>query len=207
MSAVLENGPENALATVLFAHGAGAGITSPFMEAVAAGMAGPELRVVRFEFPYMTTVRETGRKRPPDRAPVLLDFYRELADRRRGSGKLILAGKSMGGRMASLIADEIGADGLVVFGYPFHPVGKPDKLRTEHLETLKTPTLIIQGERDPFGTRAEVAAFALSAAITMSWVPKANHSLVPLKSTGISLEQSWASVSVEAARFVEGLPG
>src|ERR1700676_2441706 len=79
--------------------------------------------------------------------------------------------ESMGGRIASLIADVAGVDGLVCLGYPFHPVGKPDKLRVEHLGTIKTPTLIVQGERDSFGTRAEVAQYKLSPSIRVCWMP------------------------------------
>ena len=98
----------------------------------------------------------------------------------------------MGGRMASLIADEVGAAALFCLGYPFHPPGKPERLRTEHLETIATPTLILQGERDPFGTRDEVAGYSLSKAITPHWMPDGNHDLAPRKKSGRTLDENLA---------------
>lgn len=88
--------------------------------------------------------------------------------------------------MASLLADELEADALVCLGYPFHPAGKPEKTRTEHLARLRTPTLIVQGERDPLGTREDVAGYSLSSAIDIQWVPTANHDLKPLKAAGVT---------------------
>ena len=88
-----------------------------------------------------------------------------------GTGAVFIGGKSMGGRMASMIADEMGVRALVCFGYPFHPPGKPAQLRTAHLETLRTPALILQGSRDPFGTEHEVSTYELSKAIRIEWLP------------------------------------
>ena len=103
----------------------------------------------------------------------------------------------MGGRIASLIADEVQATGLICLGYPFHPVGKPDKLRTEHLETLKTPTLIVQGERDNFGKRDEVGGYKLSKKIKVEWITDGDHSLKPRKASGLTQEENWQT-GVEA---------
>src|ERR1700733_5899216 len=82
-------------------------------------------------------------------------------------------------RISSLVADEVGVAGLVCLGYPFHPVGKPDRLRVEHLRTIKTPTLIMQGERDGFGNREEVAGYKVSPAIEVNWVADGDHSFKP----------------------------
>ncbi len=212
---LLTDGPETAPLTVVLAHGAGAPMDSPFMQAVARGLAARGLRVVRFEFPYMAMRRRTGGKRPPDRQPVLLDTWRRVIAQVAalgGSGGLVIGGKSMGGRMASLVADEAGVRGLVCLGYPFHPPGRsghpPGRLkntRTEHLATLKTPTLIVQGERDALGKRDEVAAYDLSPAIRLHWIGDGDHSLDPRKKSGRTTEQNRAEAVDAIAAFVEGL--
>ena len=199
----LEDGPADAPLTVLFAHGAGAPMDSPFMAFVAVAMAAQGLRVVRFEFSYMAGRRETGKKRPPDRQPVLLESWRTAVAAQEGR-RVALAGKSMGGRMASLVADEVGAAGLACFGYPFHPPGKPEKLRTEHLAGLRTPTIMLQGERDPFGTSEEVPGYTLSKAIRLHWCPDGNHDLAPRKASGRTKEQNWQEAADAAAAFLLG---
>lgn len=174
----LTDGPANARATYLFAHGAGAPMDTPFMNEVARGLAAEGIRVVRFEFPYMAA-RRTGAKRggAPDRQPVLLDTFRRVIEEHGGGAKVFAGGKSMGGRMASMVADELGVRGLVCFGYPFHPPGKPEQTRTAHLEHLRTPALILQGTRDPFGTPDQVASYRLSRTIRMAWLEGGDHSL------------------------------
>lgn len=198
------DGPDDAPATFAFAHGAGAPMDSDFMNAVASGLAAKGHRVARFEFPYMAERRASGKKRPPDRGAKLLDCWRSVAlalnDR-----PLIVGGKSMGGRMASLIAEEIGAAGLICFGYPFHPPGKPEKLRTAHLESLKTPSLIIQGNRDPFGRREEVESYALSPAIELFWAEDGDHDLKPRKASGRSHAQNLEEAIGAADRFLQTL--
>ena len=145
---ILFNGPDNAPLTIALAHGAGAPIDSPFMDAFADGLAQAGFRAARFEFPYMVTRRETGSKRPPDRAPKLLDTWRDVIETLRPE-KLVIGGKSMGGRIASMVADEMGVRGLVCLGYPFHGPGKPmNPDRLAHLEHLSTPALFCQGTRD-----------------------------------------------------------
>ncbi|RED00665.1 alpha/beta family hydrolase [Ectopseudomonas oleovorans] len=192
------------LATLLLAHGAGAGMDSPFMEQLAEALARRDIRTLRFDFPYMARARAEGRRRPPNPAPVLLEHWRAMVATWRAaeSGPLWLAGKSMGGRMASLLADELGATGLVCLGYPFHPAGKPERLRTEHLATLATPTLIVQGERDPLGTRAEVAGYALAPTLEVQWIATADHDLKPLKSSGLSQTQALVETAAWVAAFV-----
>jgi hypothetical protein len=150
--------------------------------------------------------RDTGKKRPPDRQPVLLDTWRAVVAELGARKHLVIGGKSMGGRMASLIADEVGAAGLVCLGYPFHAPGKPDKPRTEHLADLKTPTLIVQGTRDPFGTRDDVAGYTLSKKIEFHWSEDGDHNLKPRKASGRTEEQNWAEAIEAVAKWVKTLP-
>ena len=150
------DGPENASRTIALAHGAGAGMDSPFMQFFADGLDDHGVRAARFEYPYMAARGASGKQKPPDREPVLRKTWLEVV-KLLGADGLVLGGKSMGGRVASLVADEGGVAGLVCLGYPFHLVGKPDRLRVEHLAAIKTPALIVQGERDPFGGREEVS--------------------------------------------------
>lgn len=189
-----------ALATVILAHGAGAGMDSDFMQLLAQGLASQGLRVQRFEFPYMAARRHGGGRRPPNPMPVLLDDFR--CHLQQLEPPLFLAGKSMGGRVASLLADELQAAGLICFGYPFHPPGKPHKLRTEHLQSLQTPGLIVQGSRDPFGRPEEVADYALCDLLRLHWLDTADHDFKPLKSTGKSQAQMIEEAAAVAAAFV-----
>ena len=179
----LIDGPSDAAHTYIFAHGAGGAMDTPFMNRIARGVAANGIRVVRFEFPYMAARRTGGRRGAPDREPVLTATWREVISELHG-GKIFIGGKSMGGRMASMVADECGVDGLICLGYPFHPPGKPDRVRTAHLRDLKTPSLIIQGTRDPFGTPVEVAAYGLSPMIRIEWLVDGDHSFRPRAASG-----------------------
>ena len=195
MTDIIFNGPNAAPLTVALAHGAGAPMDSPFMEAFAEGLAARGLRCARFEFPYMAQRREDGKKRPPNPARVLLETWRGVIDE-IGADKLVVGGKSMGGRMASMVAVDLEAEGAPVrgvacLGYPFHPPGKPEKLRTEHLEGIRTPTLICQGTRDPFGTRDEVPDFPLSQTIRLEWLEDGDHGFKPRKASGRTEQQNW----------------
>jgi predicted alpha/beta-hydrolase family hydrolase len=203
----LFSGPTDAASTLLLAHGAGAGMDTPWMERVAAGLGERGLRVARFEFPYMQKRRQGGPRGAPDREPVLRAAYRAAIDELGGGAGLVIGGKSMGGRMASLIADEAGVRGLVCLGYPFHPPGRPEQLRTAHLAALATPALIAQGTRDPFGTPAEVETYALSRSIQLVWIEDGDHDLRPRKSSGRSHAQNLAAALDAVAEFVLELPG
>ncbi len=187
----LFDGPADAPLTLAFAHGAGAAMDSPFMDAFAAGLAARGVRVARFEFPYMARRRAEGRKFPPDRQPVLLETWRAAIDALGGPGAVAIGGKSMGGRMASMIADETGVRGLACLGYPFHAPGRPENIRVAHLENLKTRTLILQGERDSLGNRAEVGGYALSAAIRVEWLTDGDHGFKPRKASGATERENW----------------
>jgi predicted alpha/beta-hydrolase family hydrolase len=191
---LLRDGPPGADWTLILAHGAGQGMDSAFMAQMARALARAGMRVIRFEFPYMAEMRRTGRRKPPNREPVLLERWNRVIDRALAAGtdvqRLLIGGKSLGGRMASLIADERAAAGLVCLGYPFHPPGKPDRLRTEHLRILRTPTLICQGTRDPFGTPDEVAEYPLAASIRLAWIEDGDHSFKPRRQSGRTWEQN-----------------
>jgi hypothetical protein len=202
---ILVDGPASAPATLVLAHGAGAAMDSAFMTAMAQGLADRGWRVARFEFPYMARQRLSGRKSAPDRMPVLQACFRAQVERVRGQGPLLIGGKSMGGRIASLLADELVVSGCLCLGYPFHPPGRPDNLRIEHLADLRTPTLILQGERDSFGRRAEVERYPLSAAIELAWLRAGDHSFRPTRSSGLTERQNWDQAVVEADRFLNRL--
>jgi predicted alpha/beta-hydrolase family hydrolase len=203
---LLIDGPKRAPRTLILAHGAGASMDSPFMDRVAAGVAAAGVRVVRFEFPYMRARRESGGRRPPDRMPALLDAWNETIDALGPASGLVIGGKSMGGRVASLVADERGVAGLVCLGYPFHPPGKPDRLRTEHLAGLRTPTLILQGTRDPFGSPAEIAGYSLSRTIEVRFLEDGDHSFKPRVRSGRTEKQNLGEAIERIAAFVRGLP-
>ena len=198
---LLFDGPEDGPLLAL-AHGAGAPMDSTFMNAFARGLGEKGLRVARFEFPYMRLRRETGKSKPPDREPALREAWLQVIAELGGGEKLVIGGKSMGGRMASLVADEAGVRGLVCLGYPFHPVGKPDRLRTAHLAALRTPTLIVQGTRDAFGTPEEVSGYELSPAIRIIWLEDGDHSWKPRASSGRTEKQNLAEGVEAVAEFV-----
>lgn len=204
---LLIDGPQTARRTMVLAHGAGARMDSQFMQRMADGLAAEGLRVVRFEFPYMQARRATGRRSAPDRAPVLLDHWLAVIERCGSPENLVIGGKSLGGRIASMVADEAGVGGLVCLGYPFHPPGKPDRLRVAHLAELSTPALIVQGERDPFGSRAEVSGYELSPAIRVAFLEDGDHSFAPRARSGHTLEGHLTEAIRLVAEFVQGLQG
>ena len=189
---IIRDGSDQAAAVLILAHGAGAGSESEFMEWFAHSLTDPEraggLVVYRFDFPYMIARRSTGIKRPPDRAAVLIETWHQAINLVRRSSasphQLFIGGKSMGGRFASMVAKDEKVDGIVCLGYPFHPPGNPDKLRTKHLEDLNIPMLVCQGERDVFGHRAESANWQLSRSIQFSWLTDGDHSFKPRKKIG-----------------------
>ncbi len=201
----LTDGPPDADAVLILAHGAGVAADSPFMNVVARGVARAGIRLIRFEFPYMRRQRETGKRRPPNTANVLRESWLEVIAMVSEGSPLVIGGKSMGGRIASMIADECRADGLVCLGYPFHAPGKPDNPRIEHLGSLQTPALILQGERDRFGDRDDVAGYSLSAAIEVVWIKDGDHSFKPRKKSGRTEEQNLAEAVDAVIGFIRRL--
>lgn len=197
----LQDGPPDAPISFVFAHGAGAPMDSSFMAEVAKGLGARGVRVVRFEFPYMAA-RRSGKMGPPDRMPALLASFRAVVDAVRAEtpGPVAVGGKSMGGRVASHLADDVGAAALVAFGYPFRPPGKSDWRPVTHLTAMRAPMLIVQGTRDPFGGREELAGSALLPSI--AWMEDGDHDFAPRKRSGRTTEQNWAEAIDRAATFL-----
>jgi predicted alpha/beta-hydrolase family hydrolase len=190
-----------AQALFVFAHGAGAGQHHPFMAGVAKAIAARGIDVVTFDFPYKRL-----QKSAPDRPPVLEQSFREVVEAARRWSKatrLVIGGKSMGGRIATHLAAQ-GLDslaGVVCFGYPLHPPGKPDQLRIAHLPSISAPMLVIQGERDTFGTPDELRPHleAMTAAVRLHVIPRGDHSLTV---RGRPPAATYAELAEIAAAFI-----
>ncbi|MBY5805564.1 alpha/beta hydrolase [Rhizobium leguminosarum] len=207
----LLQGPQDARFTILLAHGAGAPMDSASMTAAANALAGVGFRVARFEFAYMAARRTLEGRKPPPRAETLNPEYEAAIAELGASGPLIIGGKSMGGRVASMIADDLHRRGkivgLICLGYPFHPPGQPEKLRTSHLTELTTPGLICQGTRDEFGTRDEVPGYDLSDRIEILWLEDGDHDLKPRKTiSGFSSADHLATMAKAVKAWAERLP-
>jgi predicted alpha/beta-hydrolase family hydrolase len=203
MQPLLVDRPTLARAQLVLAHGAGLAMDAPFLSQVAAGLATRGVEVVRFEFPYMHRQREqAGKRAPPDRMPVLEASFRSVIERVRDGLPLFLGGKSLGGRVATRIADTQAAQGVVVLGYPFHPPQQPQKQRVEHLRTLATPCLIVQGTRDPLGAADEVAGYGLSESIRVHWLADGDHSFAPRKASGQTLAGHVEAAIAVCAEFI-----
>jgi uncharacterized protein len=205
----LASGPMCPSIRFLCAHGAGAGMTTPFLAAIAAALAERGLATLRFEFAYMAGRRAGAGKKPPPRAERLMDEYVAAVAAAPQGVPLIIGGKSMGGRVASLVADRLFGEGriagLVCLGYPFHPPNKPANLRTAHLQHLTCPTLIVQGERDPFGNRGEVEGYGLSPVIRLTWAADGDHDLGPRGASGHTRRGNLAAAADAIAAFASGI--
>jgi len=187
--------------TLVLAHGAGAAMDARGMTALAVRIADRGIRVVRFEFGYMAARRD-GVRRPPPRADTLLGEYRAVLA--EVGGRPVIGGRSMGGRVASMIAEDDAVAGLVCLSYPWHPPARPDQPRIAHLEHLATPALIVQGTRDPFGSPDEVAGYPLSPAIELLWLEDGDHDLTPRKSvSGFTAAQHLDTAADAVAAFVK----
>jgi uncharacterized protein len=207
----LFDGPADAEATILLAHGAGAPMDSASLNGIAKALATAGLRIARFEFAYMASRRTSSQKKPPPRAETLMPEYIAAVDALKPSGRLVIGGKSMGGRVASMIADPLHASGriagLLCLGYPFHPIGKPDQLRTAHLRDMRTPALIVQGTRDLMGTREEVSGYGISKQIEILWLEDGDHDLKPRKAvSGFTAADHLLTAATHVAAWARGLP-
>jgi predicted alpha/beta-hydrolase family hydrolase len=196
---------------VLLAHGAGADMNAAALTVVADALADARVPSLRFDFPY----RQAGR-RAPDRPPVLLAAVREavaeLARRAKlPPDRLVLGGRSMGGRIASMVAadpdDPVPALGVTMLGYPLHPPGRPENLRVEHFPRLTMPVLFASGTRDAFGTPAELKRHAkkVKGPVTFCWVETGDHSFRPLKASGLRAADALAQVADAVVDFVTKL--
>ncbi|MEO0619307.1 MAG: alpha/beta family hydrolase [Pseudomonadota bacterium] len=206
----LDDIPDDAIALLILAHGAGAAMDSAFMTAITEALNAHAIGVLRFEFDYMSARRTGGPRRPPPKIDQLCEAYLDVV-RRVGAEfgtdvTLLIGGKSLGGRVASMIADKASnVAGVVCLGYPFHPAGKPATLRTAHLAALTTPTFILQGTRDALGSQDEVASYALAASIDICWLADGDHDLKPRKRSGFSHDDHIASAAEAIARFARRL--
>jgi uncharacterized protein len=204
---MLITGPSRPRVTLVLAHGAGAPMDAPFLRHVAEGLAAHRVRVVRFAFPYMEKRLLTGVKRPPDRLPVLLEAFERVVQSQKGP--VAIGGKSMGGRVASHLADAIGAAAFVALGYPFCPPGrgKAPPRAFEHLETMSTKGLVVQGTRDPFGDEAWGKRSLGKITPQVKWIDDGNHDFVPGARNKRSATACWDEVVAAAATFLTGEVG
>ncbi len=197
---------------VLLAHGAGADMNAATLTTVADALADAKVPSLRFNFPY----RAAGR-RAPDRAAVLeaavREAMRELAGRTKlPPERLVLGGRSMGGRVCSMVAADADAEGearvlgLVLLGYPLHPPGRATQLRVEHFARLRMPALFVSGTRDAFGTPAELQRETkkLKGSVSFHWVETGDHGFKPLKSSGLTVDAVLADVAGAVVDFVTG---
>src|ERR1700687_2434604 len=202
---LLVNGSSEVRITLVLAHGAGAPMDSHFMNKVGQAIGGTDVRVVRFEFPYMAAPRTSGKRHAPDREPVLIESWRGVIAKLGSVAGLVIGGKSLGGRIASMIADEVGAAGLICLGYPFHPPGNPARTRVEHLENLRTPAVILQGTRDSLGRPDDIEQYRLSQKIQMVWIEDGDHSFKPRARSGRIEAQTLAEAISQIQHFIANL--
>jgi uncharacterized protein len=190
-------------------------MTSPFLNKIAEALATCGVETTKFEFDYMAARRNGGKdnetkggNRPPPPMARLCKEYLAVIESLPAADPphFYIGGKSMGGRVASLVAEELYCSGkiagLVCLGYPFHPPRKPETLRVAHLADLTCPTLIVQGTRDPLGTRAEVETYSLSAAISLVWLDDGDHDFKPRRASGHTQDRHIAAAAHAIANFM-----
>ena len=200
--AVQRDNPQGAV-RIIFAHGAGAGLQSDFMQFFALGLAFHNIEVVRFNFPYWQQFMDSGVRRPPNRMPELEHSMRTVAGQFSDDKPTFLMGKSMGARVAFRVADAVQARGAIALGFPFHPVGKPQQLRVADLRNQRPQNLVIQGSRDAFGKPAEVASYDLPTNLQLHWLPHGDHSFEPTKRSGIERRDLWQTAIDHVSDFVQ----
>jgi uncharacterized protein len=204
----LWDGPRAGATLVVLAPGAGADMRADFMEHFARRLSERGATVCRFNFLYS----ERGRK-TPDRQPVLETTYREVLEfalRDERPDRVVLGGKSMGGRIAShIVAGGVEVDGLAFLGYPLHPPGKPERIRDAHLRDIAVPMLFIEGTRDPFCPLETLDRVRnqLDAPTEVFVVEDGNHSLKVRSSSGRSTPQAWDEAATALAHWIDRLPG
>lgn len=199
---ILVDKAERPVASLLLAHGAGAGMHSDFMQQMAQRLCQLGIDVYRFNFPYMQQAEQEGKKRPPNPMPVLQDSLSDALDSVPATLPRFIGGKSMGGRVASMLVDELVVSGCLCLGYPFHPPGKPDKLRIAHLQKPGKAVVILQGQRDTFGREAEVADYSLHPRVSVQFVMDGDHSFVPRKASGLTLNDNIQFACEKMADFI-----
>jgi predicted alpha/beta-hydrolase family hydrolase len=193
---------------VLLAHGAGADMNAATLTTVADALAAAKVPSLRFNFPY----KAAGR-RSPDRPPVLEAAVREAAVElarlaKVPQGRIVFGGRSMGGRIGSVVAADEGALGLVLLGYPLHPPGRATQLRVEHFPRLRMPALFVSGTRDAFGSPDELKRETkkIRGKVSFHWIETGDHGFKPLKASGLTVDGVLADVAAAVVAFVTGLP-
>lgn len=204
---LIDSGGADAKACFICAHGAGAGMDSDFLQLFARALSHYQIHVVRFDFPYMQKAKALGKRRPPAAVTKLMESYQQVIAQVTAQFPhlpVFIGGKSMGGRVASMVLPETNAKGAICLGYPFHPLGKPDQLRIAHLQALTKPLLIVQGERDTFGHRQQVERYPLSDNIAIAFLFDGDHSFKPRKASGFDQQQHIHSAARLTAEFIKG---
>ena len=200
---VLRNAVEGAAWTYVYAPGAGSNLRDPFGQRLAERLPEAGVSLVRFQFPY----QEAGHRRPDGPATLLATWRAVLESARTGSTRIAIGGRSLGGRIASVLASEgAGVDALALFAYPAHPPGKPEQLRTAHLPGIACPALFCSGTRDPFASPDELtAAAALVPDARIHLLDGADHGFATLKSSGRSREDVWNEAAGVLVEWLGGL--
>ena len=188
---------------LVLAHGAGAGKDSDFMQQMSDALVAENVSCIRFNFPYMEKSIALGKRHPPNRMPLLLESYESVLAELDRELPVFVGGKSMGGRVASMLFENSIARGCICLGYPFHPPGKPLKLRVEHLLEVTKPMLILQGERDTFGNRNEIPEYDLPSTIRCQFLEDGDHSFKPRKASGFSQIQHIESAAKLISKFIK----
>jgi hypothetical protein len=200
-------GEAPAAATLLLAHGAGAAMDSGFMNRLAGHAAAVGLDVARFEFSYMAGRRTGGAKRPPPKAELLVGEFQKALQQVLGetAGPVLIGGKSMGGRVAAMLAASPSlprrVTGVACLGYPFHPQGRTDTWRMAPLEEARRPVLIAQGERDAFGSAVELETVPLPDQVRIIWLEDGSHDLAPRGASPATWDGNLAQTAQAIADF------
>ncbi len=207
---------DNPKGTILFSHGAGAGNKHDFIVAVSEGLSKAGYNVVALNFPYMQLAYELDKRRPPNKVPSLIDHVEQeltwISEQTDLCPPIFLLGKSMGGRVSTMVDAQCSSSetkskisGIIVYGYPFMPPGKPEKIveRMAHFEAMSCPTLIIQGERDTFGNCTTLKDIKLQEHIKLSWLNDGDHSFKPRKSSGTTESANIVTAIDLTLKFME----
>jgi len=204
---IIESFVESPVGLLIFAHGAGADKSHPYIEKVTRLFNDEKINVVRFNFPYMDKRLLDGKKYPPNRMPILLPCYQQVLNTYIKKNKtglpIFIGGKSMGSRVAvTLACEEQNIAGVICIGYPFHPQKKPEKLRLEPLQQTRYPVHILQGDRDALGSKEDVAEYDLSPLCEISFYEDGDHDLKPRVKSGYTHEQHINNAITRAVRFI-----
>jgi predicted alpha/beta-hydrolase family hydrolase len=173
------------------------------MQSVTENLVQQQINVIRFNFEYMQKAIVLEKRYPPDRIDKLCAYYHKIISEVSDTLPLFIGGKSMGGRVSTMILEQSNAKAAVCFGYPFHPPGKLEKLRIEHLKDISKPFLVLQGERDSFGSRAEISQYPLAETVKCHFLPDGDHSLKPRKSSGFTQTQNINEATAMAVKFIK----